>query len=121
LWDARTGKERLTWPGHLDEIRGVAWSHDGKRIATGCGGDGTIRVWDARSGAPGTVFRLAGGPRRSRNLSMLAFSSDGRALIGHGQRWSLDTGRPTQSLPTGWRMAYSRDGKLAAVVEDREG
>ena len=39
----------LTLKGHREHLTSVAWSPDGKRLATGSG-DQTIRVWDAASG-----------------------------------------------------------------------
>src|SRR5262249_3086438 len=60
LWDGRTGKERLTWHGHLDDVRGVAWSPDGRQVATACPADGTFRLWDAATGTPGLQAQLLG-------------------------------------------------------------
>ena len=34
VWDAQTGKELLTLQGHTDSVDGVAFSPDGKRLAT---------------------------------------------------------------------------------------
>lgn len=39
----------LTLRGHNDAVSGVAWSPDGKRLAT-ASGDETAKVWDAGSG-----------------------------------------------------------------------
>jgi WD40 repeat protein len=50
VWNARTG-ERLFAIEHGTWIPRATWSRDGTRILTG-GADGTIRLWDARSGAP---------------------------------------------------------------------
>ena len=35
MWDAATGKELLTLRGHTGLVYSVAWSPDGKRLATG--------------------------------------------------------------------------------------
>jgi len=35
VWDAETGKELLTLSGHKSWVDSLAWSPDGKRLATG--------------------------------------------------------------------------------------
>ena len=48
VWDAATGRERLTLHGS-DLMLSVAWSPDGSRLATGSL-DRTVTIWDAGSG-----------------------------------------------------------------------
>jgi WD40 repeat protein len=45
-WDAATGHETLTFKGHRDQVTGLAFSPDGKRLVS-ASADGTLKVWDA--------------------------------------------------------------------------
>ena len=45
LWSAATGKKVFEFPGHLDEIRALIFSPDGKKLISGAM-DMTVLVWD---------------------------------------------------------------------------
>ena len=44
LLDVETGKVKHSFSGHTDGVRAVAFSHDGKTIASG-GWDGIVYLW----------------------------------------------------------------------------
>jgi WD40 repeat protein len=77
IWDAGTGQvtQRLT---HVSLVNAVAFSADGRRVATG-GWDHAAQVWDAATGQLTLTI-----PVDNCILLGLAFSPDGRWLAGAG-------------------------------------
>ncbi len=74
IWNQRTGKLLTVLEGHSADVRTVAWSPDGRIIATGSL-DTTIRLWDAKSYKLLRVFR-----GHQRGINDLRWSSFGRLL-----------------------------------------
>ncbi|MBN1209802.1 MAG: serine/threonine protein kinase [Myxococcaceae bacterium] len=76
-WDARTGHFLSYLEGHQDSVLQVAFSPEGQRMAT-ASMDGTIRVWDLKSGEGRTL--------RGHEDAVLrvAFTRDGRHVLSAG-------------------------------------
>ncbi|KAL8175242.1 UNVERIFIED_CONTAM: Coronin-7 [Gekko kuhli] len=47
IWDLRSGRQALLLSGHRDQIFSLAWSPNGRRLATACK-DGKVRVYEPR-------------------------------------------------------------------------
>lgn len=83
---------------------GVAFSPDGKRIASAEGG--IIKVWNAESGEEQfTLKELAGG------MNDLSFSPNGKLILKGGTLWNSTTGQKIRSLGGGKSTSFSPDGE----------
>ena len=79
LWDASTGKELFTLEGHSDIVRTVAYSPDGKSIASGAGGDNTVRIWNPETGKE--IVYLKG---HSQEIIQVVYSPDSKLVASAG-------------------------------------
>ena len=76
LWDSSTQKERLI-EGHSNWVVSLAFSPDGKKLASGAG-DSSARVWDVESGKELGRIRFDG---QSTYVYSVSFSPDGSMLL----------------------------------------
>src|ERR1700694_2337299 len=60
--------------GHSSPVFAMAWSPDGKRIASG-GQDNTVQVWDAMNGSHVYIYRA-----QHNSVNSLAWSPDGKRI-----------------------------------------
>ncbi|SOE79098.1 WD40 repeat [Streptomyces sp. OV198] len=118
-------KHRLT--GQRGAVSSVAFSPDGRTLATGSTSDDQLWLWDTRTGRLGRTFN-----GQSEATALVAFSPDGQTLttagnFGHGvDLWNVTTGHARMNPlaypeAADWESqgaateAFTADGRILAV------
>jgi WD40 repeat protein len=129
FWDTKTGREVRSMGGHKYGIRKLAFSPDGKRLAS-AGKDNVVMVWDVSTGKP--LFTLKGhtegvyGVAWSPNGKLIASCSEvdpGRGPQGEVKIWDAASGRLLRTVifAKRWRtfaVAFSPDSKRLATASE---
>ncbi len=101
---------------HAGEVRSVAYSPDGRLIASGSD-DGTVRLWDVQTRA---VVRTLGGHPSA--VTALLFVTDKHLLSGSSRvikSWDVTTGKVAREIPAPslvTSLSLSSDRKYLAVA-----
>jgi WD40 repeat protein len=120
LWEVDTGKHLLQLKGQQGRIHALAFTADGRTLASG--GDRQVWIWGTTTGKE--VCRAEVGPA---DLAV-AFSPDGKTLASAG--WDVASAVSIRETATGkelhrfrlplgiFQVAFAPDGKTLAAVED---
>ncbi len=123
LWDVKTGEQLRVIFAHKAMVATVAFSSDGKYLASRGGLDGIVRLWNPATGAELRKFEGLSkvNPWRFNRDTALAFAPDGKTLaVGDAKvlhffdpATGKETGKLDGHLST-LCVAYSADGKTLA-------
>jgi WD40 repeat protein len=133
VWDARTGQPLSVLRGHQHLVTAVAYSGDGRRLAS-ASHDGTVKVWDAATGR-----ELLSLPSPAGTPGWVAFRPDGQVLAagqdnGLAHVWDVNTGQLLHTLdghggpvrclafrPDGQQLATAGEQGTVTVWDSRTG
>src|SRR5262249_30977927 len=112
--------EIMSLPGHTDQVLGLGVSDIGDRIAS-ASMDGTVRLWNSRSGQLLHVFTGHKG-----TVHAVAFSPDGKKIASAGSDrtiriWAADSGTEVKTIPAGevTLLAFRPDGRVLASASGK--
>lgn len=118
LWDVPTARERASLRGHAGPVFAVAFSQDGKTLASG-GEEKSIIIWSIAG-----VERRINLPGHAKEVNSVAFAPDGRTLLTASddqtaRLWDVSEGRELASIQDHngpiKAVAFATDGRRFAT------
>jgi hypothetical protein len=122
--DGQTGRELLSLPGNSGRVVCLAFSPDGRRLASGSFNDRSVKFWDTTTGQETLSLRMTEGPQS------IAVSPDGNRLAsthvdGTLRIWDATPVSPDQvdqRLAHAWIQAnFSDTSGVEDTLRDPEG
>lgn len=123
LWDVSTGQNTATLEGHTGSISSIAFSPDGKSIASASLArtllpsnnpvDNTVRLWDVASGQVKSILK-----GHTDSVSSIIFSPDNRFIVSGSldktiRVWDIASGQTTTVL--------QNDSEIKDIASDPSG
>jgi len=132
IWNLADGTLEKALAGHSFHLHTMAWSPNGRRLATHAWGDRTIKIWDVETGSIEKQFE------KHYHLRSLCWSRDGKRLAGATDgsgrvyvsdelaepRLLTEIGQAVGSLawsPDGGQIAVSTFGGPVTVLDANSG
>lgn len=124
LWDLASGTERRRFGENKERWMNLAFSADGKILASVNAPGDLIQLWDTATGEALRAFKTAQGYDR-----MIAFSPDGKILAAGNMEdktirlWDVHSGEKLREVAVKLgtsALAFSPDGKVLATGDARQ-
>ena len=120
VYDVPSGEETALFTGHTGQVNALAFSTDGKILASGGSANPVIQLWDMDTDSKLITLKLA---ERHDSITALAFSEDSTILIsldrfGDVIYWDVETGSKLldpRNVDTYDVAALSPNGSMAAI------